>query len=228
MTGGPRRGILVGVVVTVLVLVGFGVYVLWPAPEPDPARAVDRVRLLDPVDVAAALPEARDLPGSSVSENAFNGSLSAPAGSDSRVVLADSGLTEQCRTWRRNGDDWACPDLLVAGMVTLHAPEPRSTLFATVLAYPDEAAAKTAWNRLVAAVRPEFADHPRAEQRSPGLGDASVSFTADGLTVVAIRVESVVVEADVSTGISVSEVDVRVLVERWTSLLLAKIDKLLR
>ncbi|MFS7877416.1 hypothetical protein ACEYXF_29375 [Streptomyces asiaticus] len=210
-----RRGALVGVVVAVLAAAGLGAYLLWPAPT------------LDAADMDAALPTKRDLPGF-VPHDGLTGALSVPADNkEGRSVLAGTGLDKQCRKWREEGDGWACRHLHGAGMVVLERSE--NVFFrvkSDVLAYDDQDAAEAAWDGLVAANREEIHKIRGAEEHSSDLGDAALSFEAPGVTVLAIRVETVVVEAIVWDGSDqVSEADEDAMVEKWPALQLSKIEK---
>ncbi|MGV9851941.1 hypothetical protein ACWDWU_24680 [Streptomyces sp. NPDC003442] len=65
-----------------------------------------------------------------------------------------------------------------------------------------------------------------AKERSSDLGDAALSFEAPGVTVLAIRIETVVVEAIVWDGSDqVSEADEDAMVKKWPALQLSKIEK---
>ncbi|WP_211126774.1 hypothetical protein [Streptomyces yatensis] len=210
-----RRGVLVGVAALVLALAGFGAYLLWPAPT------------LDAADVDAALPTKRDLPGF-IPHDGLTGSLSVPTDNkDGRSVLAGAGLDKQCRTWRKEGDGWACRHLHGAGMVVLERS--KNVFFrvkSDVLAYDDEDAAKAAWDGLVADNRGKIDKIPAAKEHSSDLGDAGRSFEAPGVTVLAIRIETVVVEAIIWDGSDqVSEGDEEAMVKKWPALQLSKIEK---
>lgn len=212
-----RRRALVGVVVVVLALAGLGASLLWPAPT------------LDVADLDAALPTERDLPGF-IAFDGLTGALSVPPdNAEGRVVLAGAELDEQCRTWRNERDDWACQDLRGVGMVSLELAE--NVFFrvhSTALAYEDEDAAEAAWDGLAANIRDDVLDIPNAEEQPSDVGDAAVSFAAPGVTALAIRAETVVVEAIVWDGSDqVSEEDERDMVEKWLALQISKIEELL-
>ncbi|MBI0313816.1 MULTISPECIES: hypothetical protein [Streptomyces violaceusniger group] len=210
-----RRGALVGVVAAVLAVAGLGAYLLWPAPT------------LDAADMDAVVPTKRDLPGF-VPHDGLTGALSVPSGNKAgRSVLTGGDLDEQCRKWRKEGDGWACRHLRGAGMVVLERSE--NVFFrvkSDVLAYDDPDAAEAAWDGLVADNRQEIHKVRGAKERSSDLGDAALSFEAPGVTVLAIRVETVVVEAIVWDGSDqVSEADEDAMVEKWPALQLSKIEK---
>ncbi|MFT9474026.1 hypothetical protein [Streptomyces sp. 11-1-2] len=210
-----RRGVLVGVAALVLALAGFGGYLWWPAPT------------LDAADVDAVLPTKRDLPGF-IPHDGLTGSLSVPTGNkDGRSVLAGADLDKQCRKWRKEGDDWACRHLRGVGMVVLERSE--NVFFrvkSDVLAYDDEDAAKAAWNGLVAANRDAIDKIPAAKEHSSDLGDAGRTFEAPGVTVLAIRIETVVMEAIIWDGSDqVSKEDEDAMVKKWPTLQLSKIEE---
>ncbi|WP_262697757.1 MULTISPECIES: hypothetical protein [Streptomyces] len=210
-----RRGALVGVVAAVLAVAGLGAYLLWPAPT------------LDAADMDAALPTKRDLPGF-VPYDGLTGALSVPSGNkEGRSVLAGTDLDKQCRKWRKEGDGWACRHLRGAGMVVLERSE--NVFFrvkSDVLAYDDEDAAEAAWGGLVADNREKIHKIRGAKEHSSDLGDAALSFEAPGVTVLAIRTGTVVVEAIVWDGSDqVSEADEDAMVEKWPALQLSKIEK---
>ncbi|MBI0300227.1 hypothetical protein JBE04_38675 [Streptomyces sp. PRKS01-29] len=210
-----RRGALVGVVAAVLAVAGFGAYLLWPAPT------------LDAADLDAALPTKRDLPGF-VPHDGLTGALSVPAGNkEGRSVLSGTDLDEQCRKWRKEGDGWACGHLRGAGMVVLERSE--NVFFrvkSDVLAYDDEDAAEAAWDGLVEDNRDQIHKIRGAKEHASGLGDTALSFEAPGVTVLAIRLGTVVVEAIVWDGSDqVSEADEDAMVEKWPALQLSKIEK---
>lgn len=212
-----KRGSLAAVVATVLVLVAGGVYLLWPEPAADPAP------VLDPADLDAALPTERDLAGTSVPERPVYGSLPMP-GDRPRLVLTGDDLTSQCLTWQQREEDWACPGLAGAGFVGLHTSE--STVHAIVLAYQDEPAAEAALDGLFSDLRAELGDVP-TEVRPAGLGDEGTFLGSDGLDVVAIRVGTVVVEATVFADGELPE-EQSDLYDRWTTVLLSKVDEAVR
>lgn len=212
-----RRRAWVGVVAMALVLVlaGTGAYLLWPAPT------------LDAADLDTALPTKRDLPGF-IPHDGLTGSLSVPTDNkDGRSVLADAKLDEQCRKWRKDGDSWACRDVHGVGMVVLERSE--NVFFrvmSNVLAYDDEDAAKAAWSGLVADNRRELKKIPTSEEKSSDLGDASMVFKAPGVTVLPIRIETVVVEAIIWDGSDqVSPEDEDAMVEKWPALQISKIEE---
>lgn len=144
-------------------------------------------------------------------------------------MLVDAALEEQCGTWREEGDVWACQDVHAVGMVVLEQSE--NVFFrvlSNVLAYDDEDAAEAARNGLVADLRRTTAEAQEIREGSSDLGDAGTVFTAPDLTVAAVRVETVVVEAIVWDGSGqVSEEDERDMAERWPDLQVAKIEELL-
>ena len=215
MIGTTRRRALVGVAALVVALAALGAYLLWPAST------------LDPENLDSALPTKRDLPGF-IPHDGLTGSLSVPSDNkEGRSVLAGKRLDEQCGKWRKEGDVWACRQLNGAGMVVLERSE--NVFFrvlSNVLAYDDEDAAKTAWKGLVADNRRETDKLPDAKEHSPGLADESRSFEASGVTVLAFRIESVVVEAIVWDGSGqVSEEDEKAMVEKWPALQISKIEE---
>jgi hypothetical protein len=211
-----RRRAVVGVISALACL---GAYVVWPAPT------------LDPADLDAALPTKRDLPGF-VPYDGLTGSLSVPGDNkEGRSVKSGAELDEQCRKWRTQGDSWACRGLNGAGMAVLERSE--SVFFrvlSNVLAYDDEDAAVAAWKGLTADNRREIkkAKGAQAKVRSAGLGDASRAFEAPGITVMAIRIETVVVEVVVWDGSDqVSKKDEEAMVEKWPELQISKVEDLL-
>ncbi|WP_067966346.1 hypothetical protein [Nocardiopsis trehalosi] len=213
-----RRALIAGVVAVVSALVVLGAYLVWPAPT------------LDAADLDAALPTERDLPGF-IPHNGLIGALSTPSDNDEgRSVLAGAALEEQCRIWREEGDAWACRRVHGAGIVVLEQSE--NVFFrvlSVVLAYDDEEAAQVAWDGLVDdQVREigEVPNRPDGEVRSAGLGDESVMIEFPDVTMLAIRTETVVVEAGVWDGSGqVDEPEERDMVERWPALQLAKIEE---
>jgi hypothetical protein len=210
-----RRRALIGVVTAVSALVGLGAYLLWPAPA------------LDATDLDTVLPTERDLPGF-IPYDGLTGTLSvSPDNDEGRSVLAEADLDEQCRTWREEGDGWACRQVRGVGMVVLEQSE--NVFFrvlSTVLAYDDEEAAEAAWNGLAADQRRTSGELPDFEERPSDLGDAGVVFEVPGVTVMAVRTGTVVVESIVWDGSGqVGEQEERDMVARWPALQLAKIEE---
>jgi hypothetical protein len=115
------------------------------------------------------------------------------------------------------------------GMVVLELSENvYFRVLSNVLAYDDGDAAEAGWDGLVADVRQEIPEDADVEERSPDLGDESLAFEAEGVTVLAIRIEAVVVEATIWDGSDqVSAEDERDMVERWPALQISKIEELL-
>jgi len=208
----PKRLRLV-LVAIVLVVVGLGAYLLWPAPTLDDEAAID-----------AALPTEHDLPGF-IPFDGLTGALSPPTGHKSgRTVLTGDELAAQCETYRAEKDGWACADLRGMGWVVLErAQNVFFRVLSTVLAYPDEDAAEAAYQGLVADNRREVPDdHTESE---PGLGDESISFRLYGVTAFAVRVDTVVVEMFVQDGSDqVPEAAERAMAEKWPNLQLDKLE----
>lgn len=213
-----RRRALVGLVI--VMLAGVGAHLLWP----DPPAAV-----LDAGDIDAALPAEQDLAGF-VPFDGLTGSLSVPANNDEgRSVLTGGDLEDQCRTWRDEGDAWACRRVHGVGMVVLVQSENAFfRVMSNVVAYDDGDAAEAGWNALVTDVRDQAPEDADVEERAVDLGDESLSFEGEGVTVLAVRVEAVVVELSVFDGSDqVSEEDERDMVERWPELQISKLEDLL-
>jgi hypothetical protein len=210
---GPRRFGTVLVVLLLVAAAGAGAYLLWPRPALDGEAAVE-----------AALPNESDLPAY-VEHDGLTGALSPPVGHESgRTVLTGDEVTRQCATYREEKDGWACGDLQGIGWVVL---EKRSNVFfrllSNVLAYPDEDAAEVAYDGLVADIRNSVPDDHT--ESAPGLGDESTRFEVYGVTVLTIRVGTVVVEASVWDGSDqVDESEERGMAEKWPALQLDKID----
>ncbi|MGW8526328.1 hypothetical protein [Nocardiopsis sp. NPDC055824] len=206
-----RRRALIGVVTAVSALVGLGAYLLWPAPT------------LDATDFDTVLPTERDLPGF-IPYDGLTGTLSvSPDNDEGRSVLAEADLDEQCRTWREEGDGWACRQVRGVGMVVLEQSE---NVFFRVLSYDDEKAAEAVWNGLTADQRRTSGKLSDFEKRPSDLGDAGVVFEVPGVTVMAVRTGPVVVESIVWAGSDqVGEQEERDMVARWPALQLAKIEE---
>jgi hypothetical protein len=204
----------------VVVLAGLGAHLLGPGP---PAA------VLDATHVDAALPTEQDLSGF-IPYDGLTGSLSVPSDNDEgRSVLTGADLDEQCRTWRQEGDAWACRHVHGVGMVVLELSENvYFRVLSNVLAYDDGDAAEAGWDGLVADLRHEIPEDADFEERAADLGDESLAFEGEGVTVLAIRIEAVVVDATIWDGSDqVSAADERDMVERWPDLQISKIEELL-
>ena len=198
-----------------MLLAGLGAYLLWPAPTLDAGR-------LD-----AALPTQHDLHGF-VPYDGLTGSLKVPpANKKGRAVLSGHRLAAQCRKWRADGDGWACRQVHGVGMVVLERSQ--NVFFrvlSNVLAYDGEGAAEDGWDGLVADIRRKTADNEDIHERPAELGDESRAFKGAGVTVLAIRTGTVVVEATVWDGDgTVTRADQDAMVEKWPALQLSKIGE---
>ena len=208
-------GAVAAVAVVALALAGVGAYLLWPAPT------------LEPGQLAGVLPTERDLPGF-VPYDGLTGALSVPSDNDEgRLVLTGDRLEQQCRTWRSEGDGWACQHVRGVGMVVLEYGENvYFRVMSNVVAYDDEKAAKAGYRGLIADTRTRAPKDTR--EGAPGLGDASRSFETDGITGMVVRVETVVLELSIWDGSDqVSPADERDMVKRWPALQLKKLEKAL-
>jgi DNA-binding NarL/FixJ family response regulator len=139
-------------------------------------------------------------------------------------VLTGDDLAKQCETYRAEKDDGACADLQGMGWVVLErASNVFFRLLSTILAYLDEDAEEAAYQGLVADNRREMP--ATGAEFAFGLGDDSVRFEVYGITVLTIRVGTVVVEASVWDGSDqVEEADERRMAEKWPALQLDKIE----
>ncbi|MDQ1033181.1 hypothetical protein QF035_010763 [Streptomyces umbrinus] len=184
-----RRRLLVGGVL--VLLAGALAYAFRAGPTLDGSEEVD-----------GALPTDKDLDGYA-SIGGVVGVLSPPGGyrnEKGKALLTGSQLDAQCRTYRKEKDGWACRGLRGMGMTGfVNTSDVNSRLGSFVLAYKDDAAAGTAFRRMVNESRDDL--HAE-EQKEPDVGDESRSFRLESAkgSVVVLRCGSVVAQVLSNNG----------------------------